>query len=260
LRLHVVPLHRERDCGALASDYAPIGMRRARAFTLIELLVVLAIIALLAALLLPALAQAKEMGRRAACINNLRQLSLAARLYSTDEEGHFPPRLLGLQWPAQLQTNYVDLRVLVCPSDFALAGPGSNADSAPRSYVMNSFSDYFAATLSTTDWKNYNKGTFTATFNESALARPSDTIVFGEKKSASGEFYVALNPTITVLNVTEQRRHSRSGGELAKTGGSNHAYADGSARYIRYGRSLCPFNDWAVTEAGRTNFAVCIYQ
>ena len=49
-------------------------------------------------------------------------------------------------------------------------------------------------------------------------------------------------------------------GELSKTGGSNHAYADGSARYIRYGRSLCPLNDWAVTEAGRTNFAICIYQ
>jgi prepilin-type N-terminal cleavage/methylation domain-containing protein len=234
-------------------------MRRLRAFTLIELLVVIAIIAVLAALLLPALSQAKETGRRTACLNNLHQLGLALRFYAMDEDGFFPPRLTTAQWPAQLQTNYQDLRVLVCPSDLTAAGFSSSADTAARSFVMNAFSDYFATTLSPTDWKNYNKGTFRAAFNEGALPRPSDTIVFGEKRSASSEYYVAVTPVLTVLNVTEQRRHSRTGGETAKTGGSNHAYADGSSRFARYGRSLCPLNEWAVTEAGRTNFATCIY-
>lgn len=234
-------------------------MQRPRGFTLIELLVVIAIIAVLAALLLPALSQAKEAGRRTACLNNLHQLGLAARLAALDEEGYFPPRLTSPQWPEQLQSSYQNLRVLICPSDPVLPVSGFTADTAPRSYVMNSFSDYFAASLSPTDWRNYNKGTFTAAFNESVLLKPSETIIFGEKKSASLEFYAALAPFLTVLNVTEQRRHSRTGNELSKTGGSNHAYADGSVRYIRYGRSLCPLNDWAVTEAGRTNFAVCIY-
>ncbi len=67
--------------------------QRAGGFTLIELLIVITIIAILASLLLPALARAKDAAKRATCASNLRQVGMICSLYSDDYGGSFPPMM-----------------------------------------------------------------------------------------------------------------------------------------------------------------------
>jgi prepilin-type N-terminal cleavage/methylation domain-containing protein len=132
-----------------------------KAFTLIELLVVIAIIAILAALLLPALAKAKKAARRSSCINNLKQVGLAFKVWEGDHGDKYPTAVSTARWGAMesvctqlggnapsgygvtnvfcvMSNELVTPKMLACPSDISRTSltPG-NLDGPIMSVATN---------------------------------------------------------------------------------------------------------------------------
>src|SRR5579872_3604849 len=106
---------------------------RKRAFTLIELLVVISIIAILAALLLPVFAQAREKARAITCESNLKQIALAQIMYSTDNDDLFgfawAPVPGDNDWLDYLQPYLKNTQIYKCPSS-----PNSNLNGWRSNY------------------------------------------------------------------------------------------------------------------------------
>jgi len=199
--------------------------------------VVIAIVAILAAMLLPALSQSKRSARRTVCVNHLKQLALATMMYVMDNEDYYPSSNSPDKWPQAIRPGYQNLRLLACPDDTSIQGvtmETASADLAPRSYLINAWTDYFDSLPQPVKFE---------ILPDSVIEYPSETIIFGEKQEGQGDFLMDLR-TANEITVLEQTRHP---------GGANYAFADGSTRSMGFGKCLSPVNLWGVTAGARNN-------
>lgn len=231
------------------------------AFTLIELLVVIAIIAILAAMLLPAVSRAKETAMRIGCLSNMRQLSLAAHMYVDDFQGCYPSRDEYNSWPNKLYQYYGNnLKILTClsetstnPASYGQTLHSDAPDEHSRSYIINGWDDYFQ-NANTSDPYGMKTGD---SMKENAIIYSSDTIIIGEKTTTNVDFYMDLNEGNygnDFGGILEESRHDSCGPET-ESGGSNYAFADGSARFMKVHTSLSPLNLWCITDSNRLYFS-----
>ena len=179
--------------------------RQGRGFTLIELLVVIAIIAILAAILFPVFARAREKARQSSCLSNTKQIALAVMMYAQD----YDERILAYRqeggayydWEHLLQPYVKNSQIFVCPS------AGERVSGNP-SYGWNY--SYLA-------WPSLAQ-----------ISKPAETILF------SGSMWrIIYNPSLYSYQPTPGNVYWEcNAAGLRHNGGTNIGWADGHAKWM----------------------------
>ena len=237
-----------------------------RAFTLIELLVVIAIIAILAAILFPVFAQAKEAGKRTACLSNVKQEGLAMQMYIGDFDD-VTPTILGahngntsyeIDWYTQLAPYTKSQGLFLCPdrNEWTLDNSGDTCDDSnnggPRfnttgkcvGYGYNwAFTSFMGSGLlygrtNTSQWK-VNAGKPTSMF-----AATAQLYAFGD----TGD-----SPRYTIcVDYINQYYNDTKKGDLRHGGRFNMAFVDGHSKLVNFNAAFNP----SVSQNGGSTFGV----
>jgi prepilin-type N-terminal cleavage/methylation domain-containing protein/prepilin-type processing-associated H-X9-DG protein len=217
--------------------------RSSSGFTLIELLVVIAIIAILAAILFPVFAQAREKARQTSCLSNLKQIELAMHMYSQDNDEMFslaryaPYYWDGADWPdthtwrMAVQPYIKSKDVTRCPSN-AFYDAGVEVDEPVwRSYAMNSsalYGDKYA---------------------EASITEPAEEIQIAECRYQYPDLYPQFeSPYSSFLYSSEPdpTPDSDIGVLQTHTGQSNFAFFDGHVKSMRPLATLNAHTPWTL--------------
>jgi prepilin-type N-terminal cleavage/methylation domain-containing protein/prepilin-type processing-associated H-X9-DG protein len=204
-------------------------MRR-NGFTLIELLVVIAIIAILAAILFPVFAKAREKARQSSCLSNLKQIGLAFMQYAQDYDETLPTDWITLpggtawtnrySWRAMIFPYIKNTQIFSCPSDSysysgALAGMCQNNEgSIPGSYGDNTF-----------HWDTGVPNPPGTTYCRlGAIALPAQLVLAGDSTGGSHQISFQANTLNTFRGDAGSMRHND---------GANYCFADGHAKWLK---------------------------
>lgn len=204
----------------------PVSNRRSAAkygFTLIELLVVIAIIAILAAILFPVFARARENARRASCSSNLKQIGLGILQYTQDYDERFPLQAAAGFWPG-LKPYVKSDQIYKCPSENAPSWVVFGADSM-QSYAWNDKMRVIAG-----GGQNGVAGAI------SGVLTPSQTIMFMDfsAEDTPRGLYNAADMKWAMDNAAANPTAKRQWTALTRhLEGSNFTFFDGHVKWLR---------------------------